>query len=99
MTSQRLRDQVFNAIEGNVDARLVWGSLSLDGIPDATDEVMTKVVQPLVEMLTYLELHVGRYQWTVLTTPQKNLLADLIDERRARDFPDDHEPMERWWQK
>lgn len=52
----------------------------------------------ILETLLYMELHVGRYEWSQLTTEQKNLLADLIDEGRAKEYPDDHEPMERWWQ-
>lgn len=52
----------------------------------------------MADLLTYLALHVGRYEWKVLTTEQKNLWADLIDEHRAREYPNDFEPMERWWQ-
>lgn len=96
--SAMLREKVTDAITDNVDPALVLGSLSIDGVPAAVTEIMAEVVTPLVDMLTYIELHMTRYQWKVLTTAQKNLLADLIDEERALNYPDDHTPMERWWQ-
>lgn len=59
----------------------------------------------MADMLTYIALHVGKYQWKVLTTDQKELWADLID--RDRTVQDEHDnyvgtdmayqPVERWW--
>lgn len=98
MVSDRLRKQVRDAIDYDVRAVDQYGDLYVDGIEDAATAVMAEVVTPLVDMLTYIELHMNRYQWKVLTTDQKNLLADLIDEERATEFPDDHTPIERWWQ-
>jgi hypothetical protein len=96
-----LREKIRDAIQFDVSAEGCdnpYGSPPwVDGIEDAATAVMAEVVTPLVELLLYIELHIGQYQWKVLTTDQKNLLADLIDEQRANEYPDDHTPMERWW--
>jgi hypothetical protein len=49
------------------------------------------------DLLAYLDLHIGRYQWKVLTAEQKELMADLVDESERRSQPDDPRVVERWW--
>lgn len=61
------------------------------------------------DMLSYLDLHIGRYPITQLTTEQKNLYAELVDagslrswEEDAATDPEDPEDqprtMDRWWE-
>lgn len=95
-----LRSKVADAlthIDGSMSTTEAYGPLHLDGFPEATDEIMTEVVTPLTDLLVTLHLYMSRATWTHLTTDQKNLLADLIDEYHASEYPD-AQPMERWWQ-
>lgn len=88
--------------------RLEWGLDFIKAMPaEWTDEQRwAKMVElyddlkgqidEIIETLLYIELHIGRHEWKQLTTSQKDLLADLIDERRSAEY-NDYEPMERWW--
>lgn len=60
--------------------------------------VVASQYEMMWEILLSLNLYIGEYEWKQLTTEQKNFFADLIDTYRAENFPEDHEPMERWWQ-
>lgn len=51
----------------------------------------------LKDLLVYLHLYVTQHTWTQLTTDQKELFADIVDEHRRREYPDDPVPIERWW--
>lgn len=60
----------------------------------------------IAEMLSHLDLHLGRHPWTTLTTRQKELLADLIDSHHVistaaenAEHEIDEEPwfVARWW--
>jgi len=59
----------------------------------------------LKDLLTTLNLYIGHYAWTQLTTEQKELLADVVDsEHEKQDMNDGHwgtdlayRPTERWW--
>jgi hypothetical protein len=60
--------------------------------------------QELADLVTYAELHFGRFVWTQLTTDQKELLADLIDAKYDRQDAEEntpadrrYTPTERWW--
>lgn len=54
------------------------------------------------DLLSYLALHIGRYEWRQLTTEQKDLLADVIEEKHRRMEAEDgldytSVPVNRWW--
>lgn len=64
----------------------------------ATDPLLSEIAH----LVAYLDLHLGRYQWSQLTTRQKELLADLVDASSviaAADDPGYGEPARttRWW--
>lgn len=60
-------------------------------------------LEEIEDMLAYLDLHIGRYQYKVLTTDQKNMLADLVDagcKRLAKaEGWDEARTVDRWWLK
>ena len=55
--------------------------------------------QPEVnDLLASISLYLGRYEWSQLTTEQKELFADRIDASRAiSDEPDEFSAVDRWW--
>jgi hypothetical protein len=59
--------------------------------------VADQAMAPLKDLIVNLWLYVGRHAWTQLTTEQKELFADVVDEMNRRDYPDDPIPTERWW--
>lgn len=52
----------------------------------------------LRELLCYLNLYTSYHTWTKLTTEQKELFANVIDEDRFEEYgEEDVHPVERWW--
>jgi hypothetical protein len=54
----------------------------------------------VADLLAYLDLHIGTYEWKVLTTEEKELMADLIDESRRNMAAEEGQPISmtpRWW--
>lgn len=55
---------------------------------------------PERDLIATLHLYIGHHTETQLTTEQKELLYDCVEEwRAANDAPGAYEPMERWWRK
>lgn len=94
--SDLLREKVNDATLGLYATERGF-SWAVGGREEAVDEIMDEVVTPLVDLVTYLYLYMTRHTWTQLTTDQKNLLADLVDEWNRTQY-EDSEPLERWWQ-
>ena len=61
--------------------------------------------QEMKNLLYALNLYISYHTWTQLTTEQKDLLADVVDEEYAKQDIEDgyvgtdmaHKPTERWW--
>lgn len=53
-------------------------SLSFVRHPSQKPEINPDYVR-LAHMVAYMDLHIGRYEMSQLTTEQKNLWADLVD--------------------
>ena len=69
-----------------------------DPITTSGADILLTENDQLRDILCSLNLYIGQYEWTQLTTEQKNMLADVVDRERQQNFPDDHTPLERWWQ-
>lgn len=58
-------------------------------------------LEAIEDLLAYLDLHIVRYQYKVLTTEQKNMLADLVDASCAREAVEEGyaeaRTVDRWW--
>lgn len=63
----------------------------------ARDPLLSQVA----DMVAYLDLHIGRYPWQQLTTPQKELFADLVDSHAVSTVAAEHREIParvaRWW--
>lgn len=53
--------------------------------------------EALEDLVCSLWLYTGRYEWTQLTTEQKELWADALDKHQLAEYPDEFTPQERWW--
>ncbi len=74
-----------------------FGARAREDVPALLDENLR-----MRDLLSYLALHIGRYEWTQLTTEQKELLADVIEEKHRRMEAEDgldytSVPVHRWW--
>lgn len=79
----------------------------LGGEPVTTDRVAgDPLLREISGLLAYLDLHLGRYEWSKLTTREKELLADLVDADgvlTAKEDPtcllpgDEPRRAPRWW--
>lgn len=79
----------------------------LGGEPVTVDDIINNpLLTEVADLLAYLDLHLGRYPWTQLTTRQKEVMADLIDNAgtiEQLNNPDEYRPgesprrVERWW--
>lgn len=47
--------------------------------------------------LSTLWLHIGRFEILRLSTEEREALADAVDKVNQHDFPDEFEPLRRWW--
>jgi hypothetical protein len=69
-------------------------------VPELVDEI-----RRLRHLVSYLWLYVDRHVWTQLTTPQKELFADVLDDYGRRADVEEgyvgtdmaHHPVDRWW--
>lgn len=55
------------------------------------------VEEALRDLVATLNLYVGHHTWTKLTTPQKELFADVVDRNWSELEPGDGALTERWW--
>lgn len=55
------------------------------------------VEEALRDLVAVLNLYVGHHAWTQLTTPQKELFADVVDRHWSEVEPGDRSLTERWW--
>jgi hypothetical protein len=68
-----------------------------NGVPKISEPVRAANladVDALRGLIESLWLYIGRYEETQLTTEQKELLADVVEQRADRDEPYEYE---RWW--
>ena len=77
--------------------------VQLEGSPEVPELVDEN--RRLRDLLSYLWLYQRRHTWTQLTTEQKELFADVVDEdHRVQDIEDGYvgtdmayTPVDRWW--
>lgn len=50
-----------------------------------------------IDLIATLHLYIGHHAETKLTTEQRELLYDAVEQWRERHMPGECEPMERWW--